>query len=230
MAHAAKILDILDERTLLSHAIGLSGEEIALISERGSVVANNAISASGIWDRCPVPELLKAGARVILTSDGLSPDGGTDMFDVMRGAMRYHRSQARNPNLLPPGRTLAMTTIDAANAFGIADEVGSLEVGKRGDIILIDLAKPHLQPATMPLHQMLMYANAGDVDTVVSGGQVVMEHRVVPNERDILELAQGHCQIMLDRSGLRSTLALDADFWADTYDRPVRDGLNHHQK
>jgi 5-methylthioadenosine/S-adenosylhomocysteine deaminase len=230
VAHAAKVLDILDERTLLSHAIGLSGEEISLIAERGSIVANNAISASGIWDRCPVPELLQAGVRVILSSDGLSPDGGTDMFDVMRGAMRYHRSQARNPNLLPPGRALAMTTIDAANAFGIADEVGSLEVGKRADIVLIDTRKPHLQPATMPLHQTLIYANAGDVDTVVRRGQVVMQNRVVANERDILDLAQEQCQIMLERSGLRPTLALGPDFWADAYDRTVRDGLNHHRK
>jgi len=127
VAYAAVELDILDDKTLLSHAIGLSDDEIAIVAERRSVVANNAISASAIWDRCPVPELIAAGARVILTSDGLAPDGGSDMFDLMRGAMRYHRASAHNPNLLPPGRALAMTTIDAAEAFGIDDEVGSLE-------------------------------------------------------------------------------------------------------
>lgn len=224
---AARELDILDHRTLLSHAIGLSDAEIEMVAECDSVVSNNAISASGAWDRCPVPELLAAGARVILSSDGLAPDGGTDMFDVMRGAMRYHRAACQNPNILPPGKTLSMATIEAARAFGIDKEVGSIETGKRADIILVDTAKPHLQPAVMPLHQLLMYANAADVRTVVIDGRVAMENREVSEEADILEASRAQCSIMLDRSGLRSSLGLPESFWAARYDRPVRDGVNH---
>lgn len=226
---AARELDILDHRTLLSHAIGLSEAEIEIemVAECDSVVSNNAISASGAWDRCPVPELLATGARVILSSDGLAPDGGTDMFDVMRGAMRYHRAACRNPNILPPGKTLSMTTIEAAKAFGIDRDVGSIEIGKRADIILVDTKKPHLQPAVMPLHQLLMYANAADVSTVVIDGRVAMENREVSDEADILEASRAQCSIMLDRSALRPSLGLPESFWAARYDRPVRDGVNH---
>jgi 5-methylthioadenosine/S-adenosylhomocysteine deaminase len=224
---AARELGILDHRTLLSHAIGLSEAEIEIVAEGDSVVSNNAISASGAWDRCPVPELLAAGVRVILSSDGLAPDGGTDMFDVMRGAMRYHRAACRNPNVLPPGKTLSMVTIEAAKAFGINNEVGSIETGKRADIILVDTRKPHLQPAVMPLHQLLMYANAADVSTVVVDGRVAMENRAVSDEAEILEASRAQCSIMLDRSGLRSSLGVSESFWAACYDRPVRDGLNH---
>ncbi|MCO4317887.1 amidohydrolase family protein [Phyllobacterium sp. 21LDTY02-6] len=223
-------LDILDHRTLLSHAIGLKEDEVALIAELGAVVSNNAVSASGTWDRCPLVELLAAGARVFLSSDGLAPDGGTDMFDVMRGAMRYHRSMCRNPNILPPGRALSLTTIETARALGIDHEVGSIEPGKRADIILVDTQKPHLQPSVMPLHQLLMYANASDIDTVIVDGQVMMENRQVAQQAEILSASQVECQIMLDRSGLRTSLDLPKSFWSDSYDRPVRDGLNHHDR
>lgn len=227
VAFADRELGILDERTLLSHVIGITPEEIEILARTGAVVSNNAMSASAIWGRCPVPELMAAGVRVFLSSDGLAPDGSCDMFDVMRAAMRYHRAQMHDTNVLPPGRALSMTTIEPAIALGLGADVGSLEAGKRADLALINMRKPHLWPGSMPLYQLLTYGNAQDVDTVIIGGRVAMEGRSVPGEDEILATALEESERMLDRTGLRHLLETPPDFWADRYDRPVRDGINH---
>jgi cytosine/adenosine deaminase-related metal-dependent hydrolase len=110
--------------------------------------------------RCPVPELLDAGVTVMLGSDGVAPDRSYDMFRHMFQAMRYHRFALRDPSVLPAGRTLELTTIDAARALGMEKDLGSLEAGKKADLILIDIARPHLTPDP-PSHRLGSQANQG---------------------------------------------------------------------
>ena len=81
----------------------------------------------------------------------------------------------------------------------------------------------------MPLHQLLMYANAQDVDAVVLGGRIVMENRRIDEEEAIIAEARAQSETMLDRAGLRAALSVAPDFWHDAYDRPIRDGINHHR-
>ena len=73
------------------------------------------------------------------------------MFRHMFQCMRYHRFHFRDANVLPAGKVLEMVTIDAAQALGLEDDLGSLEPGKKADVILIDMFKPHLVPANMPV-------------------------------------------------------------------------------
>jgi 5-methylthioadenosine/S-adenosylhomocysteine deaminase len=134
-----------------------------------------------IIGRCPVPELLEAGVTVCLGSDAGAPDRGFDMFRHMAQAMHYHRRHFRDPAVLPDGKALELCTIDAARALGLADQIGSLEVGKRADIILLDGRKPHLWPPVMSLNRVTHFANAADVDTVLVDGRVLMENRKVPH-------------------------------------------------
>src|SRR5471032_2432707 len=82
----------------------------------------------------------------------------------------------RDPDVLPHGKVLEMVTIDAAKALSLDDELGSLEVGKQADIILIDLYKPHLMPMNMPVHRVTCFANAGDVCMTMVGGKILMEN------------------------------------------------------
>ena len=113
------------------------------------------------------------------------------MFRHMFQAMRYHRFYFRDPSYLPAGKVLEMVTIDAARALGLEKELGSLETGKKADVILIDMFKPHLMPFNMPVYRVAYFANGNDVDTVIVNGQVLMEGRRVltVNEVDVLELA-----------------------------------------
>lgn len=227
-AHEA--LGIVDRRTLLSHALDLTPVEVRIVAQTGATVANNPLSGSAVWGRCPVPELLDAGARVIVCSDGLAPDCGADMFRVMRACSHYHRSLLRDPHLLPPGRVLRMTTLDPAEFFGYGTELGSLAAGKRADIVLIDLAKPHLAPGNMPLYQIAYAATGQDIDTVVVDGEIVMEGRRLTqvDETAILDDAHREAARMIERTGLSHLLATPDSFWEDRYDRPRYVGP--HQK
>lgn len=225
---AVRELGIVDARTLLSHALDITPAEVRLVAETGATVANNPLSGSAVWGRCPVPEILEAGGRVIMCSDGLAPDCGADMFRVMRMGGQYHRAMARDPHLLPPGRLLHMTTSDPAAFFGLADR-GTLEIGKRADFILVDMDKPHLAPATMPLFQLHYAATGQDVDTVVVDGEVVMEGRKLSrvDEAAIVAAAKREAQAMLDRTGLRALTVTPESFWEDRYDRAAY--LGPHQ-
>lgn len=220
VAYAHEHLGILDEKSLVSHAIDLDAADIAALAETGATVAHNPLSCSAIWGRCPVPELLTAGVDVIVCSDGLAPDAGADMFRVMRAAMHYQRSQTRDPHVLPPGRMLAMTGRDPAKAFAMTDR-GVIERGARADIQLIDMRGPHLSPSIMPLYQMMYAATAADIASLVIGGRVVMRNREVPgiDADDVIARANVQATAMIERAGLAGLTKTPASFWANRYDR-----------
>ena len=172
-------LGLLGQRSLLSHATDLEETDIRLLAETGAAVAHNPAAIYSQWGRCPVPELLDAGVTVGLGSDATAPDRSADMFRHMYILTRYHRADRRDPSLFPPQETLEMATMGSARALGMADTIGSLEVGKAADVIVVDAAKPHLTPLDDPLHQIVHYATGADVDTVVVNGVVRMRHREV---------------------------------------------------
>ncbi|MFC1662241.1 amidohydrolase family protein, partial [Gemmatimonadota bacterium] len=127
----------------------------------------------------------------------------------------YHRFHFRDPSYLPPGKVLEMATIDAARALGMDDEIGSLEPGKKADIILIDMFQPHLYPQNMPLYRVAYFANGHDVETVIVNGEVLMlNHEVrTVSESDVLELAQQEIESALQRTGLEHLVATPEGFW-----------------
>ena len=211
-------LSFLGPDAILSHSIDITAEEIELCKKTQTNIAHNPSAIKSILGRCPVPELLDAGVTVLLGSDGVAPDRSYDMFRHMYHCMRYHRTYFRDPAILPPGKVLEMATIDAAKALGLDHEIGSLEAGKKADIILIDLHKPHLYPLNMPLYRVMYFASGSDVDTVIVDGNVLMENRRVNtvDEDQVLEQAQSAAERALDRSGLRDKLGLPDKFWGNS--------------
>ncbi len=214
----ADALGLLGPDALLSHATDLTREEIMICSNTDTKIAHNPSAVASILGRCPVPELLDAGVTVCLGSDATAPDRSGDMFRHMQQCMHYHRTHFRDASYLPPGRVLEMATIDAAAALGMEREIGSLEIGKKADVILVDLARPHLYPAHMPAFRVTCYANGNDVDTVIVDGRVLMEGRRVSSvdEDRVLDSAQMECDAMLDRTGLRGLLDMPPDFFGRT--------------
>jgi 5-methylthioadenosine/S-adenosylhomocysteine deaminase len=156
---------------------------------------------------------------VAIGSDGSAPDRGYDMFRHMFQCMHYHRRHFRDGGVLPHGKVLEMVTIDAARALSMDHEIGSLEVGKKADIILVDLFKPHLMPLNMPVYRVTCFANAADVCTTIVNGRVLMEdYKVLSvNQDEILEEVQEASERMLDRSGLRHLTQSPARLWNATH-------------
>jgi 5-methylthioadenosine/S-adenosylhomocysteine deaminase len=211
----AKELGILGRNALLSHSTNLSQEEIQIVADTGTNIVHNPSAIASILGRCPVPELLEAGANVCLGSDATAPDRSGDMFRHMQQCMHYHRTYFKDPTWLPPGRVLEMCTIDGAKALGMEKDIGSLEVGKKADVVLLDLRRPHLYPLNMPVFRLIYFANGNDVDTVIVDGRIAMQGRkaVLVDENEILDEAQRETEAMLDRTGFRYMLETPKMFW-----------------
>jgi 5-methylthioadenosine/S-adenosylhomocysteine deaminase len=132
--------------------------------------------ASGV---APIPELLAAGVTVGLGTDGAASNNDVDMFGEMDTAAKLHKVHRLDPTVMSAETTLRMATLGGAKLLGAETRIGSLEVGKKADIIVLDMNKPHLTPMyNIPSH--LVYAATGaDVAHSVINGQVVMRNRTL---------------------------------------------------
>jgi cytosine/adenosine deaminase-related metal-dependent hydrolase len=206
---------MLGSNCLFSHAVDLTDREMALCRDHDAKIAHNPSAVASINGRCPAVEMIEMGVTVALGSDATAPDRSGDMFRHMQQCMHYHRRHFRDSHILSPGKVLEMCTIDAATALGLQDQIGSLEVGKKADVALIDLARPHLYPLNMEVIRAVCFANGNDVDTVIVDGRICMEDRKVltVNESEILEAAQQATDIMLQRTNLHWMLKTPKNFW-----------------
>ncbi len=219
LALAHRELGLLGPTSFMSHCIDLNDEDIAAARETDTRIVHNPSAILSIRGRCPVPELIDAGVTVAIGSDGAAPDRGYDMFRHMFQCMHYHRRHFRDADVLPHGKVLEMVTIDAARALSLEHEIGSLEAGKKADIILVDLFKPHLLPLNMPVYRVTCFANAADVCTTIVDGRILMEDYQVTsvNQNEVLEDAQEACDRMLERSGLHHMTQSPPRLWGHSH-------------
>lgn len=208
-------LGLLGEGSFMSHSIDLTAEDIAACVVTGTRIVHNPSAIMSIRGRCPVPELLDAGVTVALGSDGIAPDRSYDMFRHMFQCMHYHRRHFRDAGVLPNGKVLEMVTIDAARTLGLEHEIGSIETGKKADVILVDLFKPHMMPLNMPVYRVTAFANGADVCTTIVNGKVLMEDGKVNtvDEAEVMELAQVATDRMIERTGLQHLLDAPGTLW-----------------
>jgi cytosine/adenosine deaminase-related metal-dependent hydrolase len=211
----AETLGLLGPDSLLSHCIDLHADEIALVAATDTKIAHNPSANASIMGRCPATEMMEAGATVALGSDATAPDRSADMFRHMQQAMHYHRRHFRDADVLPVGKVLEMCTIGAAHALGMADNIGSLAIGKQADIVMMNLARAHLSPPDMPLHRLVCFANGNDVTHVMIGGEMVLENSRATrvHEDEIIATATAQAALMTDRIGGKGDLALPAAIW-----------------
>jgi 5-methylthioadenosine/S-adenosylhomocysteine deaminase len=214
----AQKMGVLGPEALLSHSTGLTADEIRICADTGTKIAHNPSAIASVLARCPAIELMDAGVTVALGSDATAPDRSGDMFRHMQQAMHYHKTFFKDPKVLPPGKALEMCTIDGAKALGMEREIGSLETGKKADVILVDLARPHMYPLHMPVFRLIHFANGNDVSTVIVDGRVLMKDRKVKsvNEGKVLDVAQREAELMLDRGKFRPLLKTSPTFWGHT--------------
>jgi 5-methylthioadenosine/S-adenosylhomocysteine deaminase len=173
-----------------AHAVWLTDDDIAILKKRGVSVSHNPESnmklASGI---APVPRYLAAGITVGLGTDGAASNNDLDMFEAMRQAALLHKVSTGDPRAIPAPAALSMATIEGARALGLADKVGSLEVGKRADMILVSTDRPRQTPMYDPVSHLVYATHGDDVQSVIINGRVVMRDRQVLtlDERQVLK-------------------------------------------
>ncbi len=208
LAMAETMFDLLGPDAFMSHCTDLTEADIEAVARTGTAIVHNPSAIASVRGYCPVPTLLARGVTVMLGSDGTAPDRSTDMFRHMFMARRVHQREHRDETLLPPGKVLEMVTVDAAAGLGMSAEIGSLEPGKRADLITVDLRKPHLAPQNMPVWRLVCFANGQDVDTVMVDGEVLMRHRVIAHVDTgaVLAEADSETRAMLWREGLEEAV------------------------
>jgi cytosine/adenosine deaminase-related metal-dependent hydrolase len=170
----------------------------------------------------PIPELLEAGANVSISTDGSAPRFSFDLFKDISRAMWHQWMRFGTQDILPGGKALRMVTIDAAKALKMDHEVGSLEAGKKADVILVDLNRPHLTPTTYVPHLLTFYVNGNDVETVIVDGKVLMEEGKIlsVDEQEVMELARTEAEKAFDLVDLDDFRPSDRNFWHGTrYER-----------
>jgi 5-methylthioadenosine/S-adenosylhomocysteine deaminase len=167
-----------DGPTIAAHVVWPTEAEIPILAERRVGVIHNPTSnmkiASGI---APVTAMLKAGVRVGLGTDGAASNNDLDMWEEMRLASFLQKVEQMNPEVLPAKTVLAMATIGGATAIGLGDTVGSLEVGKRADLIQVAFSDVHHIPTYDVISHLVYVNDEQDVVSVVVDGQVLMRER-----------------------------------------------------
>jgi 5-methylthioadenosine/S-adenosylhomocysteine deaminase len=189
----------------LAHCVHLDDAEIDLLARTGTQVlhcpSSNLKLGSGI---ARVFDLLERGVNVSLGADGAPCNNRLDMFTEMRTAALLQKVLS-GTEALPARRALRMATIDGARALQLESEIGSLEAGKRADIIIINLESAHTSPHTSDLVSMIVYAaQTSDVRTVLIDGRIVMREQklLTLNERDVIAEADRESALLLKRAGL----------------------------
>ncbi|NMC78463.1 MAG: amidohydrolase family protein, partial [Chloroflexi bacterium] len=200
----------LSPRLSVAHGVQLTPDEIHLLAARGVAVVHNPTSnmklASGA---APVAELLAAGVTVGLGTDSNLSNNNLDMFEEMRLAALLQKHSRVDATALPCHTIWQMATRGSAQALGLWPAIGSLEVGKQADIILVDLDQPHLWPLIRGkysnLIEHLVYsASAADVTYTIVAGQVLMAKRQVLtlDVAEARQAVQDATSQLLKRAGL----------------------------
>jgi 5-methylthioadenosine/S-adenosylhomocysteine deaminase len=194
-------LGLLSPNLIACHCVWLMDAEMDLLARRGVRVVHNPESnmklASGV---APIPDLLARKVAVGLGTDGCASNNNLDLFQEMDSAAKLHKVHRLDPTVMPADVVLEMATLGGARVLGMEKEIGSLEVGKKADVIILELNRPHLQPVyNLPSH--LVYSATGaDVRDVIIGGKLVMENRklLTLDEEEILRKAREYQLRILD--------------------------------
>jgi 5-methylthioadenosine/S-adenosylhomocysteine deaminase len=167
-------------RTLAAHAVHVTPADIQILASRHVGVAHNPESnmklASGI---APVEAMRKAGIPVGLGTDGAASNNDLDMFEAMRQAAFLHKLVASDPRAIPAPVALEMATIDGARAMGMEKEIGSLEAGKRADLLVVSMASARQTPMYDAVSHVVYVTRGDDVRTSIVNGKVLMRDRKV---------------------------------------------------
>lgn len=167
---------LLCDKMILAHCGWITKNEIADIKNGGAKVSHCPVSnlkiATGGY--APIPEMLEANVVVSLGTDGAASNNTLDMFDTMKFCALVHKQHRWDPSILPAQTVLDFATIDGSRALNIEKKVGSIEEGKKADIIMIDLNRPHLTPQHDYVSHLVYSARGGDVCTTITNGKVLM--------------------------------------------------------
>lgn len=194
-------LGALSDRFQSVHSVWISDDEIALLAEHGASVMHNPTAnmllASGV---APIGKLQAAGVNVALGTD--NPNNSNDMFEAMKYASLLQKVSTLDPLALPALNVLEMATINGARALKMDDQIGSLEVGKLADLIMVDTRKPHNTPLHDPVSTLVYSARGDDVTHVMVEGEFLVRDgkATFVDEQKLIHQVQDRAEALVERA------------------------------
>jgi len=189
-----KRLGLFEHHVLAAHCVHVTPEDIEILSKLRGGVAHNPMSnlklASGV---APLAAMEEKGVPLALGTDGASSSNTLDLFEAMRHASYSQKAATMNSSAFPAPRVLEMATTGGAKALGLEDRIGRVAPGMKADLVILALDRPNLCPVHDPYPAVAYAARPENVDTVIIGGRVVMEHRqlkTIDEERVIHEVSR----------------------------------------
>jgi 5-methylthioadenosine/S-adenosylhomocysteine deaminase len=171
-------LELLDTRTIIVHGVHLSSTEMDRLARCGSAVVHcpesNMKLASGM---APVAEMVRRKIPVALGTDGCASNNNLDLFQEMDTAAKLEKVHTLDPTVMDARTVLRMATIEGAKILGLQSQIGSIEVGKKADLLFLDRYKPHLIPSYDPFSILVYSAQGADVHSLMINGKMIMEDR-----------------------------------------------------
>ncbi len=200
-------LGIVGPNVLMVHCCYLTEKDMEMAKKYDMKISHNVCSnmylSSGV---APVPELLAKGITCSLGVDGAASNNAQDMVELMKFTALQHKVHTKNPLAMSAEKVLEMATIDGARAIGMEDEIGSLEIGKKADLVIFD---PMESPKAIPMHNpvsTLVYSSSlKNITGVIVDGNTIMEHGViltVPDERAVYTSAQQCAEDLCKRGNI----------------------------
>lgn len=207
-AHGSRPFEYLDEIGFLAddviaaHAVWLSDKEIEIIKEREVNLSHNPASnmklASGI---SPVSKLTDKSVNVSIGTDGAASNNNLDMIEEMKLTALLQKVNTMDSTVLPAQKVFEMATINGAKALGLQGEIGTIEVGKKADLVLLDMKTPNLAPFRHPISHLVYAANGSDTDTVICNGEILMENKKleVVDEAEVIKMAEDAAEELISK-------------------------------
>ncbi|HEV8719845.1 MAG TPA: amidohydrolase [Candidatus Binatia bacterium] len=190
------------KNSIFAHSVHVSNDEICILKETGTSVSHNPVSNMMLGDGvAPVVEMLRQGVNVALGTDGAASNHSQDLFDTMKAASLLQKVHHQDAGVIEPYAVLRMATSGGAKALGLDSMCGTIEVGKRADLILVDIDTVHNQPVNDIFSQIVHCAKASDVQTVMVSGEILMQDRKLlrRDEKQILADARQANRDLMER-------------------------------
>ena len=182
---------LLTDTSVLAHCVYATDSDIELIAKRGSTVATNPVSNLKLANgAAPIVKMLNAGVNVALGTDSAGSNNALNMFKELSLLTILHKGLSGDPQAVTAREGFRIATENGAKAIG-APDLGAIKAGMKADLVIMDLDRPNMQPANDPIAALSYSANGSEVETVIVGGEILMENRefkTIDGERVIYEV------------------------------------------
>ena len=197
-------IGLLNKRILLAHGIHLDQDDIALVKASGAGLSYNPMAnAKGATGIAPAWAMYKEGIRMGLGTDGPMSSNQVDLWRTLSYATTVQRIKNNDRTIMIPEQVIELATLGGARALHMEDKIGSLEAGKKADIIIVETRSTNMKPNYDPYATLVFQANPSNVETTIVNGKIIMENRQMltvdvddvykkmqPLEEDIAEFAK----------------------------------------